>query len=121
VTVRTVTWVARRVAAEQLEPLRAMAVALGLEVLAASTAQLTLRTDRGDVIEYCGPDHPVPKHLFAHGDTVLGFEVDDLEADAAALERAGVRSLTGTIQTGTVRFRHFLGPDGGVYGLIAQA
>lgn len=119
--VRTATWVARRVAAEQHEQVLAMAQALQLEVLAATDALVVLRTERGDVLEFCGPDHPVPDHLFAHGDTVVGFEVDDLPAATNALAVAGFPLLSAPTTGGGVQFQHFLGPDARVYGLIVPS
>ncbi len=116
--VRTLTWLARQVSTEQLPGVQAMAGALGLEVLSATAAQVTVRTSRGDVLEYCGPDAGVPDHLFSQGDTVVGFEVDDLDATADALQVAGFRSVTETVSAGGVRFRHFSGPEGAIYGLI---
>jgi hypothetical protein len=116
--VRTLTWMARQVTTDQLAAVQPMASALGLEVLAASAEQVTLRTARGDVLEYCAPDAAVPDHLFSKGPTVLGFEVDDLETTATALRAAGFRPLTDTVSAGVVRFQHFEGPEGAVYGLI---
>jgi hypothetical protein len=98
-----------------------MADALGLRVLSASSSQLVLQTSRGDVLEYCGPDYAGPDHLFRNGDTVLGFEVDDLTDAAGALERAGFRTLCEPSDAGPVRYQHFEGPDGQTYALITPA
>ncbi|WP_375390262.1 VOC family protein [uncultured Amnibacterium sp.] len=117
-TVRALTWMARRVPAGDLDGLRAMGDALGLEVLAATPDALVLRTARGDLLEWCGPEHPVPEHLFASGDVVLGFEVDDLDATARRLADAGVAPLAAPSEAGGVRFLHVRGADGAVYGLI---
>jgi hypothetical protein len=116
--VRALTWMARQVSSEQLAEVESMASALGLVVLSTTQAQVTLRTSRGDVLEFCGPDAVVPEHLFSSGATVLGFEVDDLGAAADALQAVGFAPLTDTTSAGAVRFRHFSGPGGGVYGLI---
>ncbi len=116
--VRSVTWIARRVDATQLPSVVAMAAALEIEVLSSTGTQVVLQTERGDVLEYCAPDHPVPAHLFARGATVLGFEVEDVDVAATAMAAAGFESLAETTEAGPVRYRHLVGPDGGVYGLI---
>ncbi len=119
-TVGSITWMARRASPADLQQARDMASAMGMDVLVSSDAQVTLQTARGDVVEFCGPAHPVPDYLFDSGETVIGFEVDDLESAADALAQRGMRALAPTSEGHGVRFCHFTGPGGAVYGLIQK-
>ena len=115
------TWFARRVSSEALPSAVAMASALNLRVLAQDERQVVLQTDRGDVLEFCGPAYETPAYLFADQEAVLGFRVDDLDEASDQLARRGFSPLAPTTRAGMIRYRHFRGPDDLVYGLIADA
>lgn len=76
--------------------------------------------DGGDQLEIFGPHGPEPPHLFAEGDTVAGFLVDDLEAAKAKVVSEGSELLGPTQRVGTYAWQHFRGPDGRVYELVAD-
>lgn len=114
----SLTWMACRVDASTLEHARAFAAALGLTVLVDEPSKLMAATERGDVIEYCGPEAEVPAHLFAGQSTVIGFRVADVDAATAELTTAGFEPFGDPVDAGPVRFVHLRGPGGVVYGLI---
>ncbi len=76
--------------------------------------------ENGSIIEIYLPDK-VPAYKY-NGDIAFGFRVTDIEAASKALEKAGYKML-GTItdvKEMKYKFRHFIGPDGLVYGLNEQ-
>ncbi|WP_375387300.1 MULTISPECIES: VOC family protein [Actinomycetes] len=113
-----ITWVAHRVDVEDLDDARRLGEVLGLEVLASTEYHVMLQTRRGDVIEYCAPGYDAPPYLFADQDVVLGFRVADLDAVVRDLAASGWSLLGSGGGAGPVRYQHFRGPAGRVYGLI---
>jgi predicted enzyme related to lactoylglutathione lyase len=93
---------------------------LGMEAFVETPTFVALRLPDRSVVEIFAADDASHDHF----DTgpVAGFEVDDIDAAAAALEGAGV-PLIGTIVRGGKgsRWLHFRGPDGHVYELLQSA
>ncbi|WP_298740705.1 VOC family protein [uncultured Microbacterium sp.] len=118
--VRSLTWAARRVDAETLDDARALAGALGLEVVADEPGKVVATTVRGDVVEWLAPERAEPAHLFVAQETVLGFDVDDLDAAMVSLAAAGFTPIVEPQRApgDGIRFAHVRGPGGLVYGVI---
>ncbi len=114
----SIAWFAQRVEAAGLEEARRLGDALGLEVLASSDQLVMLRGAHGEVVEFCGPGHPVPAHLFAVQSSVIGYAVEHLEQTAERLREAGFAPCAEIVEAGEVRFQHFAGVEDRVVGLI---
>jgi hypothetical protein len=120
-TATEITWIATLVEADELPAASTLARTLGWTPLISNSAQVMFQTPRGDVVEYCTMEHPAPAHLFAHHRTAVGFAVDDLDATSRELTASGFRAAGGVTDAGAVRFQHFSGPGGGIFGLIASS
>lgn len=116
-----IAWFARSVEAAGLEQARRLAQALSLEVIASTGHLLMLKGSHGEIIEYCGPEHPTPPHLFAEHDCVIGFAVEHLEEASAKMSEAGFSPCTDITEGGDVRFQHFIGVEGRVVGLLEHS
>jgi catechol 2,3-dioxygenase-like lactoylglutathione lyase family enzyme len=117
--VRSITWAARSVDDGDVEAMAGFAQALGLASLLTTSDSAMFAAEDGGVVEFCGPSYPAPEHLFAAQDTVIGFEVDDLDETVRKLGDAGVELVGDRGAAGAVIFQHVRGPDGRIYGLIA--
>jgi hypothetical protein len=114
-----ITWAAIRIEADELEAMARFARSLGLAPIDEGATTTFVAAD-GAVIEFCGPDHPVPGHLFERQDVVWGVRVDDAAAARDELAAAGVELVGDLGHAGAVRYQHVRGPDGRVYGVIQE-
>ena len=76
------------------------------------------RLPEGGLMEVFGPASPHNRH-FTTG-PVVGFVVDDIEAAAAELRRAGVETFGPYRADGGGAWVHFRGPDGRIYELTEE-
>lgn len=117
--VDSLTWVAHKVGTEGLIRARLLASALGLEVVADEGDKLVLTNERGDIIEYCGPDAEIPAYLFDTQPVVTGYQVSELGAAISQLARQGFEAIGDTKDGPGVRFQHFRGTENEVFALIS--
>lgn len=115
-----VTWIAYRVPQEGLPQASMWGDSLGWTVLRADESAVVFTTADAAVIEFCGPGYDVPGHLFARGNTVTGFLVEDLDRSISVLVERGFTVLAERSEGGDVAFAHLAGPGDLVIGLIQR-
>jgi predicted enzyme related to lactoylglutathione lyase len=92
---------------------------LGLEMEMAGEDFWVGRFPEGGLVEVFGPASPHNRH-FTSG-PVVGFVVDDIEAGATELRRAGVEVFGPYHADGGGAWVHFRAPDGRIYELTQDS
>lgn len=94
---------------------------MGLDLVESTVEQFALlQAADGDRVELFGPASPYQSH-FPDG-PVAGFLVADYDEAVADLEAAGMEIVhRGAADDGSVRWAHFVAPDGSLYDVSWRA
>jgi len=116
-----ITWHAATLDADALDGMKSLlSKTFGLSPAMEFEGVSVFMFPNGSSLELYAPE-AVPDYGY-NGDVAFGFRVEDVEAASAEVQAAGCQLLgeiTRVPEMGYA-YRHFVGPDGRVYGLNEQ-